>query len=187
MKKIYLLLSLAFIAVGAIAELDLPKAPDGYKWIKILNDKSALLQPDGWFYREDHLKNTDAYFVSKEDIGTQGKFSTGLSLNVLYTIDERKGVPPSEYAQSAIKRIQESNTAEVVKSSTDKAGGFVRMMGKVRIKHPEGAVFNHYLYLANDQTGTLWCYVFESPEEEWDNAWEIGTTMMKLIVVDSDI
>jgi len=188
MKKILILLSIVLCSLQAGAELKLPPAPEGYQWIKILNGKSALLQPNGWFLKDAHPKDTDAYFVTKEDIDKLGKFSTGLSLNVLYKIDKKTGRPPSEYAQSMVKNMSATGTREVVWSSTDKAGPFVRVMCQVRDKHPEGNSFIHYLFVANDQTGTLWWYFFESPEKEWDDAWgEFGSTMMDFVLVESDI
>jgi hypothetical protein len=188
MRKICLLLFLTCIAVRATAELDLPKAPSGYTWIKILNNQSALLQPDGWFFKEVHPKDTDAYFLTKEDIDKDGKFSTGLSLNVLYHIDKKTGIPPSKYAQTLIKNMPKKDAREVVRSSEDKAGPFIRLMCLVRDKHPEeGNTFIHYLFIANDQTGTLWMYSFESPEKEWNDAWETGDVMLNFVVVESEI
>jgi len=85
MKSIGLFLFIALSAVNAIAELDLPNAPNGYEWVKILSDKSALLKPNGWFYRED--PENYFYFFSQPVDPVSSSFMPQVSC--LYSVSSR--------------------------------------------------------------------------------------------------
>ncbi|MDQ8183630.1 hypothetical protein [Pelagicoccus sp. SDUM812005] len=48
-------------------------------------------------------------------------------------------------------------------------------------------VIVHNLFIANDQTGTLWYYIFEAPESEWESAWKTGDTLLSNLLIESEI
>lgn len=189
MKKIIALLALTLISNQALCDkVDLPDAPKGFKWLKILKDESALLKPDGWFFKEDHRKGTDAYFVTKENIEEKGSFQTGLSLNVIYNIDKKSGASPTRYAESMIHYMGEDEAKEILRSNSRKNGPFTTLLCRIKDQKPgEEDVIIHYFFIANDETGTLWMYFFEAPESEWDKAWETGSVLLKYIVVESEL
>jgi hypothetical protein len=168
--------------------MELPPAPKNFKWVKILKDQSALLQPDGWFYREDHSKGTDAYFVTKEEVKDGGSFSTGLSLNVIYNIPKKAKVKPSEYALLMTKNIKEERD-EVLMQKMQKAEESLSLFF-LRVKDMKpgfGNVIIHYFLISNDQTGTLWMFWFEAPEKEWDEAWKTGSVLLNNLPIESEI
>jgi hypothetical protein len=188
MKKTITLLATALFSIHAFGGLDLPPAPKGYKWNKILKDQSALLQPEGWFFKEIHPKGTDAYFVTKQNIDKEGSFSTGLSLNVLYNIDKKAKVSPSQYAIATIQQMQSSTTDEVLLADAKQMGPFKNFICRIKDKKPNAeTVIIHYFYVANDETGTLWMFFFEAPEKEWDKAWETGSVLLKNLLIESEI
>ena len=188
MKKIITALAIALVSIQAFCELELPPAPEGFKWVKILKDQSALLQPDGWFYKESHPKGTDAYFVTKENIDKEGSFLTGLSLNVIYNIDKKANVPPSKYAIATIQEMRESKADEILLADAKQSGPFINFVCRIKDKKPnEETVIIHYFYVANDETGTLWMFFFEAPEKEWDEAWKIGSVLLKYLPIESEI
>lgn len=92
MPRILLLLTLLTIPFALGTEL--PNPPSGYTWKQILDEQSALLVPAGWHFKSQHGKNTDGFFVSKENIDTEGKFETGLSLNVIRQVERSTGLAP---------------------------------------------------------------------------------------------
>ncbi|MEE9159070.1 MAG: hypothetical protein V3U60_11855 [Gammaproteobacteria bacterium] len=156
---------------------DLPKAPNGYAWVKILKGRSALLKPNGWFVKEEQAKGTDAYFITKEDIEKNGSFSTGLSLHVVY--DLATELRPSEYAEKAISEMKEA-ADKVLYSSKRSQRSLTSFWLRVKSTKPnKEVVIKHYFYVANDETKTLWKFVFESPAEEWKKAWKIGKKLTK--------
>jgi ankyrin repeat protein len=171
---------------GKLSEATALDLDRGYTRVKILNGRSALLKPDGWFFKEEQVvSDTDAYFISKEEIDKSGSFSTGLSLNVVYNIDKKTKLLPSQYAQVTFSKLK--NVAdEVLFSSkrtqvTSKPPYVSAILFWLRIKSTKPSkevVVSHYFYVANDQTKTLWMFIFESPAEEWDEAWKTGKIMM---------
>ncbi len=188
MKNIISLLACVFLTSQAFCELELPPAPKGYSWVNILKDQSALLKPDGWFFKENHPKGTDAYFVTKEDIDKKGGFSTGLSLNVIYNIDKKAKVSPSKYAYATIQEMKKSIADEVLLTDVKKNGPFVNFVCRIKDQKPnEENVIIHYFYVANDETGTLWMFFFEAPEKEWDEAWKTGSVLLKYLPIESEI
>jgi hypothetical protein len=190
MKKILSLLLLTLSSFQAFAELELKSAPDGYKWVKILKDQSAVLQPEGWFYREEHSKRTDAYFITKENIAEAGSFSTGLALNVIYNIDKKSNVSPSKFAAAMILEFQKNSANKVLLVDAKQNGPFVNLVCRFKAKAKKSGekdIVAHYLYVANDKTGTLWIFSFEAPEKEWDVAWETGSIMLNNLLIESEI
>ena len=82
MRKVVLLaLIVAFVAREPLAK-ELAKAPEGFTWQEIPEQKAAFLKPDGWFFKRESDKGTFAYFITKEDIARTGQFDTGLTINV---------------------------------------------------------------------------------------------------------
>jgi hypothetical protein len=43
------------------------------------------------------------------------------------------------------------------------------------------------LMAANPKTGTLYLFVFESPESGWDAAWKTGAKIMDTLAMDDEI
>lgn len=52
MKRSCVVVLCGCLAVAAIAdEIELPKAPEGYSWVRAKTPRAAFLKPAGWHYR----------------------------------------------------------------------------------------------------------------------------------------
>lgn len=163
-----------------------PPPPEGYSWKPILNGKSGLLVPDGWFFKFEKSGDTSAYFVSKENIETEGEFLTGLSLNVIPDLAAKTGVKSSEYALVHMTEIAKRN--EVLEAVEKVTGGFKLFIFRFKSsKSDPGDTMVYNLYVCNDRTGALWLYIFESPEAEWDEAWEVGDVLLSNLLLNPEI
>ena len=73
MKSILLMLPLMlFVGTRLQADEPLPPAPAGFAWQHFTPIKSALLKPDGWFYKESTNANTQGFFINREEIDKVG-------------------------------------------------------------------------------------------------------------------
>ncbi|MBN1355091.1 hypothetical protein JXA40_02360 [bacterium] len=184
MNRIFSAIFLLFIA-SEIHALDLPKSPTGFEWKKILDGKSALLVPEGWHFKHETQADTEAFFVTKEDISANGTFKTGLTLNVLKNIDGKTGASPSIYAMKLMSEIRSRKT--VIRSSASNYGPFKTFLFRIRDPdHPETTII-HHVFAANDDTGTLWLFIFEAPEDHWDEEWKKGETMLNILPLETEI
>ena len=50
-----------------------------------------------------------------------------------------------------------------------------------------GTVVMQALTVANPKTNTLYLFVFESPESEWEDAWKTGKQIMDMLAIDDEI
>ena len=62
--------------------MQLTPPPPGFTWQEIPELKAAFLKPNGWFFKKEVQNGTFAYFITKENIDTNGEFQTGLTVNV---------------------------------------------------------------------------------------------------------
>src|SRR6266850_7673678 len=98
--RISLIILLLAFAFGLRAENSLPPPPSGFSWQQFPPIKSALLKPDGWYFKQSKKGQTDAFFITKEDIDKAGAFKTGLTLNCIRDVLKKSGKSPSVYAAS---------------------------------------------------------------------------------------
>lgn len=174
-----------FVVFGAAsaAALELPPAPKGFFWIKLPEIKGALLSPDGWYFTKEENQGTIGYFITEQNIKKEGRFHTGLSLNV---IPPRKSTPAKEQAAALIGKMAKEN--ELLQIWDSQAGALVGYGCRVRTKNKaRPAIIMHALMLANTRTNRLYLFVFESPEKEWTAAWKLGEQMMKTLVLDDEV
>ncbi|WP_309020942.1 hypothetical protein [Pelagicoccus sp. SDUM812003] len=177
---------LTLLAIPLLASTELPTPPDGYSWKPILEGQSALLIPEGWHFKSQHGKSTDGFFVSKEDIEKEGKFDTGLSLNLIRDVKKSTQYTPTQYSIGMMSQIEKEK--EVLLVDSKDAGPFKAITIRYRdVKQGLPDVVIHNLFIANDQTGTLWFYMFESPEREWESAWKIGDTILSHLLIETEI
>jgi len=177
------ILLLALTAPAAVA-VDLPAPPSGYTWKSIDEIKGAFLVPISWHFKETRVKETLAYFLTREDIDETGSFETGLSINVL-----RKGedFDPVGYAGAFVLNIVKKY--EVLEEPFEAGGGTLKGYGcRVRVTNlDDPPLIMQYLVIGNSATGTLYVMFFESPESEWEQAWAIAEPILTLFVLDDDI
>ena len=166
---------------------DLPQPPSGYSWARCDEINGAFLRPEGWHFKKQRENDIWGYFITKENIDIEGKFSTGLTVNVIPNIPQKTGYSPSQYAEAYIK--EGSSKKEVIRNLWSNSNGPFKSFG-VALRNPAsktGAYITHHLAIGNDTTGTLFIIIFEGPEDTWESAWKIGEPMLKQFLIDSDI
>jgi hypothetical protein len=168
----------------SLSPLRLPPPPSGYTWVNILKDRSALLRPQGWFFRQEQFDGTDAYFITKEDIEKTGSFSTGLTLNVIYDVEKTAKLRPSKYVKRMISGLRKRADEVLYSSKRSQKPLYMRWLRIRTTKPSKEAVVSHFFYVGNDKTGTVWMYIFEAPAEEWDEAWKVGKPITDILPMD---
>jgi len=175
-----LLLITAVPASRTAAAIDLPAPPSGFSWQEIPELKAALLRPNGWFFKREEGKGTLAYFISKEDIGKNGQFETGLTVNV-FRLKKDKAV---DKARVLIDTVAAKYHGE---EWSREAGPFEEFGCSYKATDASGTIVSQSLAIANPKTNTMYLFIFESPESEWDSAWKIGHQIMESLALDDDV
>ena len=172
---------LVFVLLAQLAyPSDLPSAPAGFTWQEVPELKAAFLKPSGWFFKQEEQKGTLAYFITKEDISKGGEFQTGLSINVFHL----KKDPAIDHGKYMIENIARSKHG---KMWTQKFGPFVEFGCQVKDTDATRSSVMHVLTVANPKTNTLYFFIFESPETDWDSAWKTGKQIMDVLVLDDEV
>jgi hypothetical protein len=173
-------------SVGAL-DVQFPTPPGGYSWAAFEETKSAFLKPDGWFLKKTKNGDTWGYFITKEDIDKEGKFVTGLTVNIIPDIPRKKGMSAGQYALTFIKTAAESK--EVVKQPWANEMGPFKAYGVVLLNRDEqqGDFVTHNLAIGNEETGTLYMIIYEGPAASWDATWKIGEPILQRFMIESEI
>lgn len=182
MKNLALALFTLVVAllVQNIAAVDVPPPPPGFTWQEIPELKAAILKPKGWFCKREEQKGTLAYFLTKEDIDKTGEFQTGLTVNVFHL----KKDPAIDRGKYMIDQLANSKHGE--KWARD-VGPFREFGCLARDTDSSGTTVMQTLAVANPKTNTLYLFVFESPESEWDAAWKTGKQILDMLALDDEI
>lgn len=152
--------------------------PEGFKQQYISDLNINVLIPDGWFYKYVIKNGTKAFFITKEDIDATGRFSTGLTVNIKYDVEN-----VDETAKSFISSMVNKNT------TTKVLGKGIKVINKANTKNIYGVLVEaslpvakndpnpspektlSYFSIADTQTKTLYLMIFESPRKDWDTEW----------------
>ena len=171
MKTIWFLLCLALLATPAFAAA--PQTLEaGFSWVAFEPGKMRLQKPDGWFVKAE----SDALFISRENIDEAGSFKVGLSVNVLSDVRERTGLQSSEYAKRVLAGMVEGHTV-LASDQSELTGGKFGLTLRVRADTPDPLIV-HYLLIADDRADRLSVFSFEAPVSEWVEAWKLGAVML---------
>ena len=180
MRGLLLLTFLAALVVHAMPAIDLPAPPPGFTWQEIPELKAAFLRPEGWFFKREEGKGTLAYFITKESIENGGEFQTGLTVNVF----RHKKDNAVDTAKLYIDRVAAKYHAE---KWSKEVGPFEEFGCLFKDTDSSGTTASQALMVANPKTNTLYLFIFESPESDWDSAWKIGKQVMDALAIDDDI
>jgi len=158
---------------------DRAAAPEGFTWQEIPQLKTALLKPTNWFFKQGDLHGRPAYYISKEDVGKNGQFRTGLTLIVYF-----KKKPAVEYAQKLVDKYAIRDHAE---KWAKEVGSFKEFGLQAKHTFEDGTEEDRTLMVANPKTNTVYLIIFESPESDWDAAWKTGATIVDNLAFDDGI
>jgi hypothetical protein len=180
MRVISLLIFLAALFVHAVPATEHPVPPPAFTWQEIPELKAAFLRPEGWFFKREEDKGTLAYFITKESIANGGEFQTGLTVNVFL----RKKDDAVEAAKYYIDQWAAKKHADKWSKGV---GPFKEFGCLVKDTDSSGTTISQMLMVANPRTNTLYLFIFESPESEWNPAWKIGKQIMDALAIDDGI
>lgn len=181
MSKIILGLVIALFAFPTQAQrvTSLKPAPEGYSWYSAPDAGATVLKPEGWFVKTETKGDTNALFISKEDIAASGEFQTGMSLNLLRGVKKKTGLTSTKYAVAFLSKVLDGN--EELMSFAKPANGMTSL--GLRIKDRSHDTVIHYYLVADDADDTLHLFIFESPAADWDAAWKIGEPMFRNLIL----
>ena len=167
-------------------DITLADAPAGFHWQPLPEVKAAMLLPDGWYYKAEHPKGTDAYFLSQEEIGEASEFQTGMSLNIVAKVKAKTNRNAADYAQAFNAQLGRGPGQQVLARHDTASGVFRISLVRYRAAPPDAdsKIISQWA-IANTKTDTLYLLVFESPEKEWAEAWALGEVMVRELVLDS--
>lgn len=168
-------------------ETQLPKAPDGYIWESFTEIQSSFLRPAGWHRFDKAGLSSFTYVISKESVKTDGAFETGLTMQAVKGIQEKKGVSPFTLAVQTGQGILEKKENTELSTKDVSSGPFKAFFIRYR-NAPEGAkpIIIHQVFIANEKKDTLFIVTFEAPERSWAEAWRIGEPMVKKFLIDDE-
>jgi hypothetical protein len=176
MKALVLLTLFATFLVQTMSAIDLPTPPPGFTGQEIPELKAALLKPNGWFFKREEQKGTLAYFITKENIEKNGQFQTGLTVNV-FRLKKDSAV---ERGKNIIDQLAAAKHGE--KFARD-VGPFREFGCLTKDTDASGTSVVHTLTVANPKTNTLYLFIFESPESDWEAAWKTGKQIMNALAI----
>jgi hypothetical protein len=175
-------LLLAFVSFAPTLHAGgLPSPPSGFAWQQIPELKSALLKPDGWYFKQEERQGILGYFITREDIDKAGHFDTGLTVNVFPKLGSGLAV---ERGMEVINRVAAQHHEQI---QTQQEGQLQEFSCEIKDTDPSGTVVMHALAVANTKTDTLYLLIFESPEPEWNASWKIGKEIIDTLKFDDDI
>jgi hypothetical protein len=167
MKIWIAILATALLALNSYGADDpLPSPPSGFKWHEAKNKVGAFLVPDGWFVKEESDQDTEAIFVTREDIDVAGRFIVGLTVNEFANISKRTRGSASKFARSYAETLKKEKV--VLKSGVVKGNSFDMNVARVRGDNNGVATIVHHIAIGNDAQDRVYLLIFEAPEREWE-------------------
>ena len=112
----------------AANDTQLPAAPSGYRWERFTEVQSAFLCPNGWHMFHKAGKSSHTYVLSVESVATNGSVETGMTVQAVKGLLDKKGMPPSVFAlQMAQDTLEKKENRKL--SSQDLSSGPFKAFG----------------------------------------------------------
>ncbi len=188
-RAVLCFLALLLLALPAAAQrynVPLAAAPAGFLWQALPQRKAAALLPVGWYYQAAGVPDSPTYYLTQEPVGESGGFQTGLSLQVVRKTTARTRHPAPEYAELLMLRTGFGRGQQVLEKAASVEGAWHKWTVRYRDAPPDAEPRIVYqMALANAKTDTLYLLTFESPEKDWPDAWALGETMVRELVLDA--
>ncbi len=167
----------------------LTHAPAGYSWAWCKSTRANFLLPEGWSFKEDEAKDSGACYLTKESIGKEGRYRTGMSINVVHGSRKPFKGPAEVYTRGIIEQLQAKSGESW---SVGPWGDWTRFKGYggfFRNDVPTlGPVIQGTWVVANESTGSLYVIVIEGPADQWESpphVGEIANTIMGNLMLDA--
>ncbi len=160
-----------------------PPSPSGFTWYSAQNGVGTFLKPDGWYIHEEGNENTNALFISRENIKENGKFIIGFSVNQISSYSKNSKLKASQYAKVFIQKIIDKH--EVIKSGVIKGGPTDMNVARVKSENSGVKTIVHHIAIGMDDRDELYLISFEAPESEWQAYYEKAGLMLNYIILGS--
>jgi hypothetical protein len=184
--RILILLLLCVPAVAQKFDAAPGPAPAGYIWQALPGKRAAVLLPAGWAYQVRGAKDSPAYYLTQEPLDEQNDFETGFSLQIVRKATAKTKRAAPEYAEMLMLRAGYGPHRQLLEKSASVERVFHKRTVRYREAPPAGeARVVYQMTLANAKTDTLYLLSFESPEADWEEAWQLGETIIRELVLDS--
>lgn len=162
-----------------------PAPPPGFSWVGVPEARASFLRPDGWFLKKQTANGTTALFITKEEIGPDGKrFSTGMTINIIQNLPARAKTTPSAFAAQA--HASARSKSKLVDEVTSTTGAF-RFLAYTSVDPAPPPVTVRNVFIANDKTGTLYWLILEAPEVDWPRVNEAFGSMLERMSLDDEV
>ena len=145
-------------------------APSGFEWYVFEAGDSACLRPLEWFVKAEVKGDTAALFMSKENIDKEGKFETGLSLNVIRKSHAKTGKSPSQYARAYLDELVSAHD-DAQRFENPPQDGMPGIGATYLDQKASPPVVIYTFLLADDASDILRIFILEAPQREWAEVW----------------
>jgi len=148
------------------------------------------LMPEGWHFKrvaDTKAIAAVAYFVSLEDIDALGKFDTGLSLNVLTARSRTEDAEPVAKAKITADCAERALLTPVKPLWEITEGVFHHYGCLSRVSGTAGPIMIDHRVILNTRTRTMYVVDFESPVNQWEDAWTKGAKLVEMLMLDENI
>ena len=170
--------SVAELNQAASQPTDLPPAPTGYEWHVSTNGVGRFLKPNGWFVKEEVIKNTNALFITKHDFTASGRFDIGLTVNQINDFSKKNSIAPSVYALKFIDTLRTKK--EIIKSGTVKGNKTDMHIAQIRGSNNGVMTDVHYITVGDDEKDIMYLLFFEAPEKVWEEEMKTVSPMLNI-------
>jgi len=152
----------------------LPSAPPGFSWVS--DNVGSFLKPRGWFERKESNGSTNALFISRENIETEGQFVVGMSVNQINSWSSSQSSKPTQYAKAFAAKMAMDN--EVLKQTVVQGNHPDMNIVRIRGNNNGTKIIVHHISIGMDSTDQVYLLSFEAPESEWEEEIKKGEHML---------
>lgn len=176
-QELALSVILLFTPVACSGQPD-DSLPPGYKWGDCHNITASLPTPEGWYIKEENRGNTNACFITREEITSESSFQTGLSINTIPHTAAKMGRKPTEVAREYARKANGGKDQGVKEKTQEDFKSFRSIASIYEFPQFGKSISIQTTAIANDRADLTYIITFESPENEWDWAKQIGEIMV---------
>ena len=161
----------------------LPSPPAGYTWEWSVEMNAGFLKPEGWHVLKETKNQTQALFITQEQIQREGQdkgFQTGLSVNRIPGAGQKCGGLASQFAATFVHDATKVKQNVLTLIAPQELAPSINMRG-YRVQQ-DGAII-HTVLVCNDRVDLTYLVIFESSLDKWDAAWRIGEPIIRKMMI----
>lgn len=156
-----------------------PTPPEGYEWVACEKMTAQFLKPEGWYFLEESNEDSTACFITKEQItDATPYFTTGVSVNAVQDASNQLPLSPQQFVSALLDEISVAFDQATPQTTLEPAGS--PLYGKASTMRTEESTV-YYLNYWNKETDTVYLISFESPTDEWEEAWSEATPILQTL------